>query len=92
MHNLKLTGLITHETNPVRLKASIHAGLTGLTGLTGCPRVRAQRAHAQTYKSGSRTEIYVRVILTTLTLITLLKPSIHAGLSVTGFASNPVID
>lgn len=92
MYNLKLTGVITYEANPVRRKACIHAGLTGLTGLTGYPLAHAQRAHAQTDKPESQEEIHVRVRLTMLTLITLLKPSIYAGSGVTGFASNPVRD
>lgn len=82
-----VSGVISPATHSVQRNASIHAGSTGLTGLTGiartceCAAMRCVVKDCQVKFIG----FHSRVNSTTLTLLTLIKASIHAGLKVTGF-------
>jgi hypothetical protein len=82
-----ITGINAVAAESDSRKASIHAGLTGLTGLTGvarmCVCISVQRAAALEIS-------LMRAKKNMLTLITLLRASVHAGFDVTGVELNHV--
>lgn len=89
-----ITGVISPATHSEQRTASIHAGYTGLTGLTQVARVCVRECIAM------RHSIYVCQVANTeflscannsmLTLLTLIKASIHAGLKSTGLTYRAV--
>ena len=81
-----ITGDISPAAHSVQRNASIHAGSTGLTGLTGVGRAHECMNDYACFASCEFCQSLPCVINTTLTLLTLIKTSIHAGLPLTGFA------
>jgi hypothetical protein len=82
----RLTGANALPGLAVSRKASIHARSTGLTGLTGLPRAHVRD---EPISQAMPKQSLVRVMTTTLTLLTLFKASIHAGSAVTGMPCVP---
>ncbi|MGV8867649.1 MAG: hypothetical protein ACOH2S_12050 [Janthinobacterium svalbardensis] len=81
-----ITGAISPAAHSVQRNTSIHAGSTGLTGLTGVGRAHECINGYTCFASCEFCKIFTCVISTMLTLLTLIKASIHAGLPLTGFA------
>ena len=81
-----ITGTISPAAHSVQRNASIHAGSTGLTGLTGVGRAHECMNVSKCLSSCEFCQSFACVIITTLTLLTLIKASIHAGFRHTRFA------
>jgi hypothetical protein len=88
---LNLTRSYVRTPNPVLLKRSIHAGLTGLTGFACPTRTHTSDSILCDFAIAFKLSL-VREIQPTLTLLSLLNPSKYKAPSLTGLLTSPVMD